>query len=141
MASIPNIQWSDTIPFIPPIYSGFVIKVYDGDTITIASKMPFNDSPMFRFSVRLAGIDSPEINSKSIHEKNLAILSKNALSNLLLNKYIELKNISLEKYGRLLADIYLNHIHINSWMLENNFAIPYDGKTKTKPIEWTNDDI
>ena len=27
--------------FVPPITNGKVIKVYDGDTITIASKMPW----------------------------------------------------------------------------------------------------
>jgi hypothetical protein len=29
------------IPFVPPITSGTVIKVYDGDTITITSKLPY----------------------------------------------------------------------------------------------------
>lgn len=35
-----NVKWSDTVPFVPPITSGRVIKVYDGDTITIAAKLP-----------------------------------------------------------------------------------------------------
>jgi hypothetical protein len=39
-----NIKWNDTIPFIPPIDSGLVIKVYDGDTITIASQLPYHKS-------------------------------------------------------------------------------------------------
>ena len=53
------IEWKDCIPFVPPIAMGFVIKVYDGDTITIASKLPYPDSPLYRFSVRLNGIDCP----------------------------------------------------------------------------------
>ena len=57
--------WKDTIPFIPPISGGVVIKVYDGDTITIASKLPYKKSPLYRFSVRLNGIDSPEIKGVS----------------------------------------------------------------------------
>ena len=31
-----TIVWSDTLQFIPPVNTGQVIKVYDGDTITIA---------------------------------------------------------------------------------------------------------
>ena len=31
------IEWQDTTPFVPPVDKGIVIKVYDGDTITIAS--------------------------------------------------------------------------------------------------------
>ena len=42
------IRWEDTIEFKFPVYSGKVIKVYDGDTITIASKMPYENSPLYR---------------------------------------------------------------------------------------------
>ena len=42
---LENVCYKDTIPFIPPITSGKVIKVYDGDTITIASKLAFEGSP------------------------------------------------------------------------------------------------
>ena len=56
-----RITWDDTIQFVFPIYKGQVIKVYDGDTITIAAYMPYIDSsPLFRFSVRLNGIDTPK---------------------------------------------------------------------------------
>ena len=61
ITSVDKLTWSDTIPFVAPIKGGHVIKVYDGDTITIASILPYKESPIFRFSVRLAGIDSPEI--------------------------------------------------------------------------------
>ena len=36
-----DIDWKDTVKFVPPIISGMVLKVYDGDTITIASKLPY----------------------------------------------------------------------------------------------------
>ena len=41
-----------------------------------------------------------------------------------------------EKYGRILADVYLGDLHINQWMLDNKHAIPYDGGTKHRPDEW-----
>jgi len=42
------IKWEDTTPFVFPISGGQVIKVYDGDTITIASKLPYDSSPLYR---------------------------------------------------------------------------------------------
>jgi endonuclease YncB( thermonuclease family) len=125
-----NITWDDTIEFTYPITSGHVIKVYDGDTITIASKMPYENSPLFRFSVRLDGIDTPEIKSKDKNEKALAILARDSLLQLIINKNVTLKNVKNEKYGRILADVFLHDLHINKWMIEQKFAVEYDGKTK-----------
>ena len=53
------IKWEDTVEFTFPITGGRVIKVYDADTITIATRLPFKDSPLYRLSVRLNGIDAP----------------------------------------------------------------------------------
>jgi endonuclease YncB( thermonuclease family) len=114
---LKNVNYNDTIPFIPLILYVKVIKDYDGDTITVASKLPFRDSPIYRFSVRLACIDSPEIKGQSFTEKTLAIKSRDALHTLIFGKNIELINHSKEKYGRLLADIYYNNKHLNKWIL------------------------
>jgi endonuclease YncB( thermonuclease family) len=139
-----DINWDDTIEFKFPINCGRVIKVYDGDTITIASKLPYNESPLYRFSVRLNGIDTPEIKGKGIddEEKLAAKQTRDFLSNLILNKYILLENIQNEKYGRILADIYLpikdsnNIIHINELLIRERYAVKYDGGTKKKPSSW-----
>lgn len=130
------IKWEDTVEFTFPIHGGQVIKVYDGDTITIASKLPFADSPLYRLSVRLDGIDTPEIKSKSEDEKTCAKETRDELSALILNKEIQLKNIKTEKYGRILADVYLDEIHINEWLLEKRMAVKYGGGTKVKPSSW-----
>jgi len=132
-----SIHYDDTIPFVPPITEGKVVKVYDGDTITVAAKLPYPDSPIYRFSVRLNGIDSPEIKSKSSTEKMLAINAREALSGRILNRIVQLKNTSTEKYGRLLADVYLGETNINEWMLANKYAVSYDGGTKHRPDEWS----
>ena len=126
------INWTDTIPFISPICKGQVIKVYDGDTITIAAYMPYADgsSPLFRFSVRLNGIDTPEIKGHSEDEKKAAKDSRAALNEKLLHRVVSLKNVQTEKYGRILADVYLDDLHVNQWMLDNNYAVKYDGGTK-----------
>ena len=135
--SVPSdATWANTIPFVPPVTRGKVIKVYDGDTITIATKLPFPDSPVYRFPVRLRGIDSPEIKGKSLEEITLAKISRDALSHMIMDKTVELKDVNTEKYGRLLANVYIDNIHINQWMLDKKYAIAYDGGTKRRPDEW-----
>jgi hypothetical protein len=133
---LKEIEYKDTIGFVPPILVGKVIKVYDGDTITIASKLPNTENPVYRFSVRLNGIDSAEIKGKTASEKRLAIEARDKLHELIFGKMIHLKNISTEKYGRILADVYLDDLHVNQWMLDNGLAVPYDGGTKIRPAEW-----
>jgi len=132
----PIIEWKDTVPFTFPIENGQVIKVYDGDTITIASKLPYDASPLYRLSVRLNGIDTPEIKGKNDDEKEAAKAARNALSNLLYGKQIRLENIKSEKYGRILADVYLNQLHINDWLIRERYAVAYDGGTKKSPESW-----
>jgi endonuclease YncB( thermonuclease family) len=113
-----------------------VIKVYDGDTITIASKLPYDASPLYRLSVRLNGIDTPEIKGKTADEKQAAKEARDALSELIMNKQIRLENVESEKYGRILADVYLGDLHINKWLIDNRYAVAYSGGTKTKPENW-----
>lgn len=136
MQDEPDIKWEDTIEFTFPIKGGRVIKVYDGDTITIASRLPYEESPLYRLSVRLAGIDTPEIKGKTPDEKTAAKNARNALAGLVMNKYVSLQNIESEKYGRILADVYLDNIHVNAWMIEQRYGIKYEGKTKVAPTSW-----
>jgi endonuclease YncB( thermonuclease family) len=134
------IRWEDTVEFTFPITGGQVIKVYDADTITIASKLPYDSSPLYRLSVRLNGIDTPEIKGKDIsdEEKDSAKIARDFVSNLLLNKYIRLENVESEKYGRILADVYLDNVHVNALLIKERYAVRYDGGTKIKPKSWLN---
>jgi endonuclease YncB( thermonuclease family) len=131
-----RIEWKDTIPFVPPIEDGLVIKVYDGDTITIASKLPYQTSPMYRFSVRLSSIDCPEMKSKDENEKICAEIAKQEVTKLVMNKVVTLKNLQTEKYGRILADVYIDDLHVNKHLLDRRLAINYDGGTKKSPKNW-----
>jgi endonuclease YncB( thermonuclease family) len=54
------------------------------------------------------------------------------LSNLILNKRVYLKNIKKEKFGRLLADVYLDNLCLNQYMLDNKLAVVYNGENKNK---------
>jgi endonuclease YncB( thermonuclease family) len=130
------IKWEDTVEFKFPIYSGNVIKVYDGDTITIAAKMPYDNSPLYRFPVRLNGIDTPEIKGKNEDEKSVAKLARDFVSSMILHKIVNLENIQNDKYGRILADVYLDGTHINSLLINERFAVKYTGGTKKSPLSW-----
>ena len=136
MKNTTAITWENTVEFIPPIENGTVIKVYDGDTITIATKLPMLNSPLYRFSVRLNGIDTPEMKSTNEDEKTAAMEVKNILTTMLLNKKVVLKNLQNEKYGRILADVYLDDLCINEWLLTERLAVKYDGGTKKTPSSW-----
>jgi endonuclease YncB( thermonuclease family) len=131
-----NILYKDTIPFIPPITGGKVIKVYDGDTITIASKLPYENSLIYRFSVRIKGIDCPEIRTHNLDEKEIALIAKNFVQDKCLNKIVELKNLSTEKYGRILADVFVEDINIGNELIKNKLSVPYNGGKKLVPDNW-----
>ena len=133
---LENVCYKDTIPFIPPVTNGKVIKVYDGDTITIASKLPFEGSPLYRFSVRINGIDCPEMRTTNVNEKLCAKMAKDKVYDTVFNKIVELKNVKLEKYGRVLADVYLDNICLSDMLCECNLAVKYDGGTKDVPEDW-----
>jgi hypothetical protein len=134
---LENIEYKDTENFVLPIYSGKVVKVYDGDTITIASRFPGLNGPIYRFNVRLNGIDSPEIKGGTEHEKELAKKSREALLRFIMGKIVNLKNVSTEKYGRVLADVYLDDVNVCEWMVDNKYAVKYDGGTKHRPEDWS----
>lgn len=129
---LDSIMYSDTKIFIPPITIGKVIQVYDGDTFTIAVYL-FGE--IYRFPVRLYGIDTPEIRTKDSKMKTRAISARDALSSLIMNKIVELKNVEYEKYGRLMAHVYVDGLNVNEWMIQQGYGVVYMGGKKTIPSE------
>jgi len=129
-----SITYEQTRPFIPQLSYCKVIKVYDGDTVTVASRTA-GTNIVYRFSVRLAGIDSPEMNSKNNVEKERAIFVRDRLHDLVFGKIVLLKNLSTEKYGRILADIYLDSLHVNQYMIDQKYACVYSGGKKQVFVE------
>jgi endonuclease YncB( thermonuclease family) len=135
-----DINLKELSQFVPPLKSGRVLKVYDGDTITIASRIPGLSPPtIFKFSIRLHGIDTPEITSKDSDEKEMAVKAREVLTEMLLGKDVRLVPMgdSLDKYGRLMCEVYLDKVCLNKWMIEKRYALPYDGKKKTNPESWS----
>jgi endonuclease YncB( thermonuclease family) len=134
--SLPDkIDWKDTIPYIPPVTGGRVIKVYDGDTITIATYV-HGLPDLYRFSVRLNGIDCPEMKTKNESEKAVAKMAQQRLSDAILGRDIDLREVQLEKYGRLLAEVWCDGVSMNDMLVTERLAVAYDGGTKHTPDNW-----
>ena len=89
-----------------------------------------------KFSGNTRQKTNPEIKAKTEDELFMALCAKKEMECLVMQKSIILKNVSTEKYGRLLADVYVGNLHVNEHMLKNRLAVPYDGKTKKYPTNW-----
>lgn len=127
---LEDVRLEDTTPYSPPVTVGKVVDVYDGDTCTVAFQL---NGQWYHTKLRLLGIDTPEIRGSPADVKVKAFAARDALSELVLGKVVELKNAKMEKkWGRLLADIYIGSLHVNKYMLDNGYGVPYDGGTKKK---------
>ncbi len=107
------------------------VKNYDGDTITVDLK---DQHPLFGddISVRVAGIDTPEIRGKCAQEKELAREAKKIVKDLLENaRTVKLKNVRRGKYFRIVADVYAGRKNIADVLVKKKLAVRYDGGTKT----------
>jgi len=107
----------DAHPWIPDITYAKVMDIYDGDTFHCIAKPQNGDGKMYRFTIRLRGIDTPELHGPE-HER--AVKAKELLGNLIWHKIIKLGNVKTEKYGRILAYVY---VHTR---LENNNRFTWD---------------
>ncbi len=102
-----------------------VVKVHDGDTITV--KWQERD---FNFPIRLAKIDAPELNEGG--EK-----AKEWLENRLLNEDIMVimdPNNRVEKWGRLLGDVMHGGISTGEEMLYLGLVKLFEDKDEGKVI-------
>ena len=135
MNKLMEIEYQNTKIYIPNVKFGKVIKVYDGDTITVGTYIEGDDN-LYRFSVRLKGIDCPEMRTQDTNEKQCAILARNFVKNKIINKIVELRDIELEKYGRLLANVFCEDMCINEELCKNHLAVKYSGGTKQCPENW-----
>ena len=132
------------------VYRGSVDRVYDGDTIWVTLDLGFD--MLFRCSIRLKGIDTPEskINIKKHperkKEKALAKIAKKRMKELCGKEvWVESKKLlkgstkdnvkestAKEKYGRVLGNIYqMDGTNIADVLIREGYAIKYRGKKKT----------
>jgi len=134
-----------------------VIDVTDGDTVKVIINFK-ND--YYKIIVRLNNIDTCETRSKCEENKQKGLEAKKRVFNLITGKTIDIvdkkyiknelnencylcyiKCYDFDKYGRVLADIYLNEKSSDSFsniLINEKLAYIYGGKTKlteTQQIE------
>ena len=124
--------------FIPKLSKGIVVSVYDGDTFTIATNLPGYKYEAVKFSVRVAGIDCPEMRTKDESEKAVAQIAKNFVISQIMDKSVYLKDVKFDKYGRILAHVYLKDetTSLSEKLLRERLGVSYDGGTKQSPPNW-----
>lgn len=124
-----TILYDDTVPFVPDVREGVVLKVYDGDTFTIGFYQSYSKIP-YRILVRLRGVDTPEMEGVDIRKMVRARAAQRFLSSVILGKRVQLTDVSMEKYGRLLAVVHCDDVNVNQLMVDEHYAVVYDGKRK-----------
>ena len=117
-----------------------IIKVYDGDTCTCLF-MHDNQVPMI-LSMRIKGIDAPELRTKNDMEKEAAILVRDHVSDIIYNKIVPIKLEKWDKFGgRVLGDVYIDNdgeVTLSNYLLGEGIVKVYEGKKKE---EWTNNEL
>lgn len=132
---LKNCNWSNTkkFTFANKVFTGKVIKVYDGDTITVAL---YVFGGFYKFSVRMDGYDTPEIKPKKgtteekAVEKKWGIRARDFLAGMVMNKIVTLNCKDYDKYGRILGEVLLGGKNINYIMIKDGYSRLYDGGHK-----------
>ena len=108
-------------------YNAEVTRVVDGDTIDAFIDLGFDMHSKQR--VRLYGINTPEVRTRNLEEKKAGLAASARLNELLnANKNRCVIRTSLDKkgkYGRLLAEIFLDKENINKLLLSEGHAIVF----------------
>ena len=105
--------------------------IYDGDTITIKCLIGFECNNKGKISIRVLSVDTPEIKSSCANEKKLARKAKQHTVDFVRNA----KSITLlydkyeiyDRYGRLLADVIVDHVKLSKSLIEAGLGREYYG--------------
>ncbi len=106
------------------------VRNYDGDTITV--NIP-GLHPLIgkEISVRVFGIDTPEIRGGCIDSKKKGFEAKYFVAEACKNsKRIKLVNLKRDKYFRILATVYIDGENLAATLITKELAKPYYGGTK-----------
>ncbi|MDK4689679.1 thermonuclease family protein [Kingella negevensis] len=90
-----------------------VVGVSDGDTLTCVT------AEQQRLKVRLNQIDAPE------KGQDFGNAAKNKLSSLVYGKLVSLKTNGPDKYGRTIAEVFVNGLNANQEMVKTGYAWAY----------------
>lgn len=114
----------------PYIYRATITNVVDGDTFDAVVDLGFNVQTRIRF--RLLGLDTAELNSADVVQRELATKAKQLLSTQALNQQATIHSHKADKYGRWLAELFIDgqSLSMNNRLLAEGLAKPYFGGTR-----------
>jgi endonuclease YncB( thermonuclease family) len=106
---------------------------YDGDTIYIL--LPGLPGEIAQMSVRVRGVDTPEMRGKCPMEKELASKARDyARQSLKHAQKVEFCEPEWGRYGgRVVASVRIDGRALDQELINNGLARAYDGKTKRAP--------
>lgn len=129
-------------------------SIHDGDTVGVVTEI---DSKLYRMTTRLIGLDTPEIRTKDLNEKKLAIAARNRVANWALPEHFQVNGVytekeikqllaqnpvllwmkcgETEKYGRITSELFADSSEnscINSILLKEGYGDAYEGGTKIR---------
>ena len=96
---------------------------YDGDTCTTTSGE----------KIRLACIDTPEIRGSKA-DPIPAIEARDFLNNLVAGKQVDIRRITIDRFGRTVAELQKDGVNFQELMVARNFARIY--KKYAAPCSW-----
>lgn len=106
-----------TLSLSASVISGKVVWVDDGDTLSV---LPEGRAQNERIHIRLWGIDAPEKGQNHWKE------AREALRSMVFNKTVQIDVISEEKFGRKIAQVYLDNLYVNQEMVKRGYAWWYE---------------
>jgi len=101
-------------------YKGKLLRIIDADTIEAAIFLGFNVSIKKR--IRLIGINAPEIRTKDPNIKQKGLDAKAFLESLFKSKDLIIKSKGFDKYGRCLAEVFVDNINIGEELIKEGHA-------------------
>jgi endonuclease YncB( thermonuclease family) len=116
---IADIGFMSPHPQITEDFEAVVVKVHDGDTVTL--RVEFRD---FDFPLRFLSVDAPELNTGVPGEESRDWLKENVEGEMVRVRIN--KDNRVEKYGRLLGDLIHNGIIISDTMIQLGLALPFE---------------
>lgn len=120
-----------------------IVRIIDGDTIETRFPLP---APLDEISIRLLGIDTPEMpadsyattgklnKAKCVREAELALASLKYLQSMVsssVNNTMIVRDYDWDKYGRRIdGTVFFGTVDVVRALIENGFGVPYDGTGK-----------
>lgn len=127
--TVNQLRATKPVKFLPLVTNGRISKVYDGDSYHLACYLA-KGGPLYYFPLRLRGVDTPELRTKSENEKKMAIAARDYAKELVFEKEVEIKEVEREKYGRLLCDVYIEGKSLCDLLISAGHGRPYSGGTR-----------